>query len=206
MQKTSDLRISGRQEVISASSLLSEQPISDISSETVFSARREFSEILNKKDNRLAVVVGPCSIHDTEAAMEYANLLLEEKNNLKEELLIIMRVYFEKPRTTIGWKGLINDPDLDNSFDIDKGLSVSRQLLRNINDLGMPAGTEFLDVITPQYIADLISWGAIGARTTESQVHRELASGSSCPIGFKTATNGGIKVAADAIGSALHPH
>ena len=182
MQKTSDLRISGRQEVISASSLLSEQPISDISSETVFSARREFSEILNKKDNRLAVVVGPCSIHDTEAAMEYANLLLEEKNNLKEELLIIMRVYFEKPRTTIGWKGLINDPDLDNSFDIDKGLSVSRQLLRNINDLGMPAGTEFLDVITPQYIADLISWGAIGARTTESQVHRELASGSSCPI------------------------
>ena len=175
MQKTSDLRISGRQEVISASSLLSEQPISDISSETVFSARREFSEILNKKDNRLAVVVGPCSIHDTEAAMEYANLLLEEKNNLKEELLIIMRVYFEKPRTTIGWKGLINDPDLDNSFDIDKGLSVSRQLLRNINDLGMPAGTEFLDVITPQYIADLISWGAIGARTTESQVHRELA-------------------------------
>ena len=185
MQKTSDLRISGRQEVISASSLLSEQPISDISSETVFSARREFSEILNKKDNRLAVVVGPCSIHDTEAAMEYANLLLEEKNNLKEELLIIMRVYFEKPRTTIGWKGLINDPDLDNSFDIDKGLSVSRQLLRNINDLGMPAGTEFLDVITPQYIADLISWGAIGARTTESQVHRELASGSSCPIGFK---------------------
>ena len=182
MQKTSDLRISGRQEVISASSLLSEQPISDISSETVFSARREFSEILNKKDNRLAVVVGPCSIHDTEAAMEYANLLLKEKNNLKEELLIIMRVYFEKPRTTIGWKGLINDPDLDNSFDIDKGLSVSRQLLRNINDLGMPAGTEFLDVITPQYIADLISWGAIGARTTESQVHRELASGSSCPI------------------------
>ena len=147
MQKTSDLRISGRQEVISASSLLSEQPISDISSETVFSARREFSEILNKKDNRLAVVVGPCSIHDTEAAMEYANLLLEEKNNLKEELLIIMRVYFEKPRTTIGWKGLINDPDLDNSFDIDKGLSVSRQLLRNINDLGMPAGTEFLDCL-----------------------------------------------------------
>ena len=206
MQKTSDLRISGRQEVISASSLLAEQPISEVSSETVFNARKEFSEILYKKDNRLAVVVGPCSIHDTNAAMEYANLLLEEKNNLKNELLIIMRVYFEKPRTTVGWKGLINDPDLDNSFNIDKGLSVSRQLLRDINDLGMPAGTEFLDVITPQYIADLISWGAIGARTTESQVHRELASGSSCPIGFKNATNGGIQVAADAIGSALHPH
>ena len=139
MQKTSDLRIAGRQEVVSASSLLSEQPISVISSETVFSARKEFSEILNKKDNRLAVVVGPCSIHDTDAAMEYANLLLAEKNNLKEELLIIMRVYFEKPRTTVGWKGLINDPDLDNSFNIDKGLSVSRQLLRNINDLGTPA-------------------------------------------------------------------
>ena len=193
MQKTSDLRISGRQEVISASSLLAEQPISEVSSETVFNARKEFSEILYKKDNRLAVVVGPCSIHDTNAAMEYANLLLEEKNNLKDELLIIMRVYFEKPRTTVGWKGLINDPDLDNSFNIDKGLSVSRQLLRDINDLGMPAGTEFLDVITPQYIADLISWGAIGARTTESQVHRELASGSSCPIGFKNATNGGIQ-------------
>jgi 3-deoxy-7-phosphoheptulonate synthase len=138
--------------------------------------------------------------------MEYANLLLEEKNKLKKELLIIMRVYFEKPRTTVGWKGLINDPDLDNSFNIDKGLSISRQLLRDINDLGMPAGTEFLDVITPQYIADLVSWGAIGARTTESQVHRELASGSSCPIGFKNATNGSIQVAADAIGSAMNPH
>ena len=206
MHKTSDLRISGRQEVISASSLLDKQPISDISSQTVFNSRKEFSEILSKKDQRLAVVVGPCSIHDTESALEYANLLLEEKKALEKELLIVMRVYFEKPRTTVGWKGLINDPDLNNSFDIDKGLSVSRQLLRDINDLGMPAGTEFLDVITPQYIADLISWGAIGARTTESQIHRELASGSSCPIGFKNATNGGIQVAADAIGSALHPH
>ena len=206
MHKTSDLRISGRQEVISASSLLDKQPISDISSQTVFNSRKEFSEILSKKDQRLAVVVGPCSIHDTESALEYANLLLEQKKALEKELLIVMRVYFEKPRTTVGWKGLINDPDLNNSFDIDKGLSVSRQLLRDINDLGMPAGTEFLDVITPQYIADLISWGAIGARTTESQIHRELASGSSCPIGFKNATNGGIQVAADAIGSALHPH
>ena len=206
MHKTSDLRISGRQEVISASTLLDQQPISDTSSQTVFNSRKEFSEILSKKDKRLAVVVGPCSIHDTESAMDYANLLLKEKKALEKELLIIMRVYFEKPRTTVGWKGLINDPDLDNSFNIDKGLSVSRQLLRDINDLGMPAGTEFLDVITPQYIADLISWGAIGARTTESQIHRELASGSSCPIGFKNATNGGIQVAADAIGSALHPH
>ena len=206
MHKTSDLRISGRQEVISASALLDKQPISDISSQTVFNSRKEFSEILSKKDQRLAVVVGPCSIHDTESALEYANLLLEEKKALEKELLIVMRVYFEKPRTTVGWKGLINDPDLNNSFDIDKGLSVSRQLLRDINDLGMPAGTEFLDVITPQYIADLISWGAIGARTTESLIHRELASGSSCPIGFKNATNGGIQVAADAIGSALHPH
>ena len=206
MHKTSDLRISGRQEVISASTLLDQQPISNISSQTVFNSRKEFSEILSKKDKRLAVVVGPCSIHDTESALEYANLLLKEKKALEKELLIVMRVYFEKPRTTVGWKGLINDPDLDNSFNIDKGLSVSRQLLRDINDLGMPAGTEFLDVITPQYIADLISWGAIGARTTESQIHRELASGSSCPIGFKNATNGGIQVAADAIGSALHPH
>ena len=206
MQKTSDLRISGRQEVISANTLIAEQPISDISSEVVSNARQEFSDILYKKNNRLAVLVGPCSIHDTDAAMEYAQLLLNERNILKDELLIIMRVYFEKPRTTVGWKGLINDPDLDNSFNIDKGLSISRQLLRDINDLGMPAGTEFLDVITPQYIADLISWGAIGARTTESQVHRELASGSSCPIGFKNATNGGIQVAADAIGSAMHPH
>ena len=206
MQKTSDLRISGRQEVISANTLIAEQPISDISSEVVSNARQEFSDILYKKNNRLAVLVGPCSIHDTDAAMEYAHLLLNERNVLKDELLIIMRVYFEKPRTTVGWKGLINDPDLDNSFNIDKGLSISRQLLRDINDLGMPAGTEFLDVITPQYIADLISWGAIGARTTESQVHRELASGSSCPIGFKNATNGGIQVAADAIGSAMHPH
>ena len=206
IQKTSDLRIAGRQEVVSAKSLISEQPISEKSSETVFNARKEFSDVLYKKDERLAVVVGPCSIHDPSAAKEYAELLLNEKNKLKDNLLIIMRVYFEKPRTTVGWKGLINDPDLDNSFNIDKGLSIARQLLRDINDMGMPAGTEFLDVITPQYIADLISWGAIGARTTESQVHRELASGSSCPIGFKNATNGGIQVAADAIGSALHPH
>ena len=202
MQKTSDLRIADRQEVISASTLLSDQPISQESSETVFQARKSFSEILNKKDSRLAVVVCPCSIHDTSSAMDYAHRLKEESLQYKDQLHIIMRVYFEKPRTTVGWKGLINDPDLDDSFQIDKGLSIARQLLRDINDMGLPAGTEFLDVITPQYIADLISWGAIGARTTESQVHRELASGSSCPIGFKNSTYGGVQVAADAIGSA----
>ncbi len=206
MHKTSDLRIADRQEVISASTLLSDQPISKKSSETVYEARESFSKILNKKDHRLAVVVGPCSIHDTSAAMDYAQRLKEESLNYKDQLHIIMRVYFEKPRTTVGWKGLINDPDLNDSFKIDKGLSIARQLLRDINDLGLPAGTEFLDVITPQYIADLISWGAIGARTTESQVHRELASGSSCPIGFKNTTDGGIQVAADAIGSAQNPH
>lgn len=206
MHKTSDLRISNRQEVISASSLLSDQPISKESSETVYQARENFSKILNKEDRRLSVVVGPCSIHDTSAAMDYAERLKEESLNYEDQLQIIMRVYFEKPRTTVGWKGLINDPDLNNSFQIDKGLSIARQLLRNINDLGLPAGTEFLDVITPQYIADLISWGAIGARTTESQVHRELASGSSCPIGFKNSTYGGVQVAADAIGSAQNPH
>ena len=163
MHKTSDLRISDRQEVISASSLLSDQPISKESSETVYQARENFSKILNKEDHRLSVVVGPCSIHDTSAAMDYAERLKEESLNFEDQLQIIMRVYFEKPRTTVGWKGLINDPDLNNSFQIDKGLSIARQLLRDINDLGLPAGTEFLDVITPQYIADLISWGAIGA-------------------------------------------
>ena len=152
MQKTSDLRIADRQEVISASTLLSDQPISQESSETVFQARKSFSKILNKKDSRLAVVVGPCSIHDTSAAMDYAQRLKEESLKYKDQLHIIMRVYFEKPRTTVGWKGLINDPDLDDSFQIDKGLSIARQLLRDINDMGLPAGTEFLDVITPQYI------------------------------------------------------
>ena len=206
MHKTSDLRISDRQEVISASTLLSDQPISNLSSETVHQAREDFSKILNKKDKRLAVIVGPCSIHDPSAAVDYAQRLKEESLKYKDQLHIIMRVYFEKPRTTVGWKGLINDPDLNDSFQIDKGLAIARQLLRDINDLGLPAGTEFLDVITPQYIADLISWGAIGARTTESQVHRELASCSSCPIGFKNSTYGGVQVAADAIGSAQNPH
>ena len=204
--KTSDTRISDRMEVLTASKLIADQPISDSSAELVYKSRENISKILAKEDKRLIVIVGPCSIHDTEAAKDYANRLIEESKPLEDQLQIVMRVYFEKPRTTVGWKGLINDPDLDNSFKIDKGLAIARQLLRDINDIGMSAGTEFLDVITPQYVADLISWGAIGARTTESQVHRELASGSSCPIGFKNSTNGSVQVAADAIGSAQNPH
>ena len=204
--KTSDTRISDRMEVLTASKLIADQPISDSSAELVYKSRESISKILAKEDKRLIVIVGPCSIHDTEAAKDYANRLIEESKPLEDQLQIVMRVYFEKPRTTVGWKGLINDPDLDNSFKIDKGLAIARQLLRDINDTGMSAGTEFLDVITPQYVADLISWGAIGARTTESQVHRELASGSSCPIGFKNSTNGSVQVAADAIGSAQNPH
>ena len=154
----------------------------------------------------MMVVIGPCSIHDTKAAMEYASRLVKERARFKNELEIVMRVYFEKPRTTVGWKGLINDPYLDNSFRINDGLRIARELLMNINELGLPAGTEFLDVISPQYIADLISWGAIGARTTESQVHRELASGLSCPVGFKNGTDGNIKIAVDAIKAASQPH
>ena len=152
------------------------------------------------------VVIGPCSIHDTKAAMDYARLLMEQRDRLKDDLEIVMRVYFEKPRTTVGWKGLINDPHMDGSFRINDGLRIAREVLMNINELGLPAGSEFLDVISPQYIADLISWGAIGARTTESQVHRELASGLSCPVGFKNGTDGNVKIAVDAIKAASQPH
>ncbi|HTD02394.1 3-deoxy-7-phosphoheptulonate synthase, partial [Undibacterium sp.] len=162
--------------------------------------------ILHAQDDRLMVVIGPCSIHDTKAAMEYAQRLAQERERLSADLEIIMRVYFEKPRTTVGWKGLINDPYMDNSFRINDGLRIARELLLNINELGLPAGTEYLDVISPQYIADLISWGAIGARTTESQVHRELASGLSCPVGFKNGTDGNVKIAVDAIKAASQPH
>ena len=151
----------------------------------MFNSRNEISDILHGKQDRLVVVVGPCSIHDPKAAIEYAKKLKAIEKDLNDQLKIVMRVYFEKPRTTVGWKGLINDPDLDNSYDVNKGLKVARKLLLKINELGLPAGTEFLDMITPQYISDLISWGAIGARTTESQIHRELASGLSCPVGFK---------------------
>ena len=205
-RKTSDQRISDRQEVITASSLIEDQPISEEAAELVFNSRQNISKILSQENKRLIAVVGPCSIHDTSAAKDYAGRLLEQSELFKDQLQIVMRVYFEKPRTTVGWKGLINDPDLDGSFNIDKGLATARQLLRDLANMGMCAGTEFLDVITPQYTADLISWGAIGARTTESQVHRELASGLSCPVGFKNSTNGSVQVAADAIASALHPH
>ncbi|MEO7344390.1 MAG: 3-deoxy-7-phosphoheptulonate synthase, partial [Methylotenera sp.] len=162
--------------------------------------------ILHQADDRLLVIVGPCSIHDAEAGMEYARRLMDVRKNLNADLLIIMRVYFEKPRTTVGWKGLINDPHLDGSYRINEGLEIARKFLLDVNELGMPAGIEFLDTITPQYTADLVSWGAIGARTTESQIHRELASGLSCPIGFKNGTDGSVRVAIDAIKTAASPH
>ena len=174
--------------------------------DTVAHARAAVHDILAGQDDRLVVVIGPCSIHDTAAAMEYARRLLGQRRRFTDTLEIVMRVYFEKPRTTVGWKGLINDPDLDGSFRIDKGLRLARTLLRDINQLGVPAGCEFLDMITPQYIADLVAWGAIGARTTESQVHRELASGLSCPVGFKNGTDGNVKIAVDAVQAASQPH
>ena len=204
--QTDDIRISGMQELLPPESLMEDQPISESSSKLVFESRNKISQIINQNDDRLIVVVGPCSIHDPKAALDYAGNLIEASKKYEETLQIIMRVYFEKPRTTVGWKGLINDPDLDNSFNINKGIALARQLLRDLNDLGICAGTEFLDVITPQYLADLVSWGAIGARTTESQVHRELASGMSCPIGFKNTTEGDVKVAVDALKSAKMPH
>ena len=172
----------------------------------VYEARQALHRILHGMDDRLAVVIGPCSIHDTVAALDYARRLKAERDRFKGELEIVMRVYFEKPRTTVGWKGLINDPDLDGSFNINKGLRTARGLLLEINSLGVPAGCEFLDMITPQYIADLVSWGAIGARTTESQVHRELASGLSCPVGFKNGTDGNVRIAVDAMKAASQPH
>ena len=190
----------------SPNDVISEMPISPGASELVFKSRKEISDILHGNDDRLVVVVGPCSIHDPKSAIEYAERLKDLETKFSDQLKIVMRVYFEKPRTTVGWKGLINDPNLDNSFDVNLGLRKARKVLLDINNLGLPAGTEFLDMITPQYIADLISWGAIGARTTESQIHRELASGLSCPVGFKNSTNGSIQVAIDAIGSASNSH
>ncbi len=204
--KTDDLRITGLQEVLAPEKLLKEVRVSDIGRKTIFVARNAIHNILSGKDDRVLVIVGPCSVHDPEAALEYARQLKQQEELLNKDLLLVMRVYFEKPRTTVGWKGLINDPNLDNSYEINKGLHIARQLLANINDLGIPAGTEFLDLITPQYLADLISWGAIGARTTESQVHRELASGLSCPVGFKNGTDGTLKIAVDALTSASQPH
>ena len=203
---TDDLRIRKLEPLTSPAQLLALLPCDEEASQTVADARASLHRILHGQDDRLAVVVGPCSIHDPVAAIEYAQRLRPLRDALAGELEIVMRVYFEKPRTTVGWKGLINDPDLDGSFNINKGLRVARGLLRDINRLGLPAGVEFLDVISPQYIADLVAWGAIGARTTESQVHRELASGLSCPVGFKNGTTGDVKIAADAVGAASHPH
>jgi 3-deoxy-7-phosphoheptulonate synthase len=172
----------------------------------VFDARQDIHNILSKQDDRLLVVIGPCSIHDPKAALEYAQRLLQARQRLLGDLLIVMRVYYDKPRTTVGWKGLINDPNLDDSFEINKGLRLARKLLLDLSEMGLPAATEFLDLITPQYFSDLIAWGAIGARTTESQAHRELASGLSCPIGFKNGTDGTVQIAVDAIRAARHPH
>jgi 3-deoxy-7-phosphoheptulonate synthase len=204
--RTDDLRIRDIRELITPEDLMRELPCSDQISATVTGARQALHRILHGQDDRLAVVIGPCSIHDTRSAMEYAERLVEQRERLKDSLEIIMRVYFEKPRTTVGWKGLINDPDLDGSFHINQGLRLARGLLLNINQLGLPAGCEFLDMITPQYIADCVAWGAIGARTTESQVHRELASGLSCPVGFKNGTDGNVKIAVDAVQAAAQPH
>ncbi len=204
--KTDDVRITGIHEVSPPAALHAEFPIDDTASETVFHHRAAIHDILHGKDDRLVVIVGPCSIHDPSAARDYARRLKPLLDTLAEELCIIMRVYFEKPRTTVGWKGLINDPDMDESFHINKGLRIARSLLLDLNKEGVPAATEFLDLISPQYIADLISWGAIGARTTESQGHRELASGLSCPIGFKNSTDGGFKIAIDAVHAASRPH
>ena len=204
--KTEDLRIQSISDVIPPAQVHDELPITESVAELVYKTRQGIHRILYGEDDRLLVVMGPCSIHDPKAAREYASRLKEIRDELNDRLLVVMRVYFEKPRTTVGWKGLINDPDLDGSFNINKGLRVARELLLDLNDMGVPAGTEFLDLVTPQYVTDLISWGAIGARTTESQVHRELASGLSCPVGFKNGTDGNIKVAIDAIGAAKHPH
>jgi 3-deoxy-7-phosphoheptulonate synthase len=204
--KTDDVRIRAMKELSPPSHLLREFPLGDAATDRVYGTRQAIHRILHGMDDRMLVIVGPCSIHDPKAALEYAHRLVVERDRLKDRLEIVMRVYFEKPRTTVGWKGLINDPDLDGSFDINKGLRIARQMLVEINEMGMPAGTEFLDMITPQYIADLIAWGAIGARTTESQVHRELASGMSCPIGFKNGTDGNVRIALDAIKAASQPH
>ena len=201
-----DVRVREIAELISPDKLLAELPASAAVSATARAARQAIHRIMTGSDDRLLLVIGPCSIHDPEAALDYAQRLFAQAKRLTSELLLVMRVYFEKPRTTVGWKGLINDPGLDGTFRINDGLRLARKLLIDINSLGLPTGNEFLDPITPQYVADLASWGAIGARTTESQVHRELASGLSCPIGFKNGTDGNVRIAVDAIRAAHHPH
>ena len=205
-QNTDDIRIEEIRQLLPPSLLLSELPILEPSAQLINSTRSDIDSVLNGLSDKLLVVVGPCSIHDRKAAIEYAEHVKKWISTYSNDLLIVMRVYFEKPRTTVGWKGLINDPSLDNSFDINNGLKIARSLLSEINEMGVPAGTEFLDAISPQYYADLISWGAIGARTTESQIHRELASGLSMPIGFKNGTGGSIKIAVDGIKAASQPH
>ncbi|MEJ8674394.1 3-deoxy-7-phosphoheptulonate synthase AroG [Chromobacterium amazonense] len=205
-RQTDDVRIREIKELLPPIAHLYELPISESASELIYNTRRDIAALLRGEDDRLLVVIGPCSIHDTDAAIEYAQKLAPLRQALAGELVVVMRVYFEKPRTTVGWKGLINDPHLNESYDINAGLRIARRLLLTLNNLGMPAATEFLDMITPQYFADLISWGAIGARTTESQVHRELASGLSCPVGFKNGTDGNLKIAVDAIRAASVPH
>ena len=201
-----DVRIKEIKELVPPAHVLREFPATPASAETTFLARQAIHRILYGADDRLLAIVGPCSIHDPEAALEYAGRLKEQADRLRGELLVVMRVYFEKPRTTVGWKGLINDPYLDDSYRINDGIRLARRLLWEITEMGLPAATEFLDMITPQYIADLIAWGAIGARTTESQVHRELASGLSCPVGFKNGTDGNVRIAIDAIKAAQAPH
>ncbi|WP_434928375.1 3-deoxy-7-phosphoheptulonate synthase AroG [Shewanella sp. HL-SH2] len=201
-----DVRINEVKELLPPIAILERFPASENASETVFIARNSIHNILARKDDRLLVVIGPCSIHDTKAALEYGQRLAIMREKYADELEVVMRVYFEKPRTTVGWKGLINDPFMDNSFKLNDGLRTARKLLVDLNDLGIPTAGEYLDMITPQYVADMMCWGAIGARTTESQVHRELASGLSCPVGFKNGTDGTIKVAIDAIGAANAPH
>jgi 3-deoxy-7-phosphoheptulonate synthase len=203
---TDDLRIAQLRPLIPPAILMEELPLSEAASTTVAEGRDDATRIVGGEDDRLLVVTGPCSIHDPAAALEYASRLDEVRCRLRADLVVVMRVYFEKPRTTVGWKGLINDPKLDGSFDINTGLRVARRLLLELADRGMPVGSEFLDTISPQFIADLISWGAIGARTTESQVHRELASGLSVPVGFKNGTDGNIQIAIDAIRAARNPH
>ena len=203
---TDNTRIIDRRKVPAPYELVNKYPINDEISKLVYGTRNEVSQILHNKDDRLFVVVGPCSIHDPESALEYAEKLAIENNRLSKNILVIMRVYFEKPRTTVGWKGLINDPDINETFNIAKGIEMARRLLINIAELGLPAGTEFLDPISPQYVTDIISWGAIGARTAESQIHRELASGLSCPIGIKNGTDGSLKAAIDGIQAANHSH
>ncbi|TNJ40737.1 3-deoxy-7-phosphoheptulonate synthase [Phaeobacter sp. B1627] len=203
---TTDLRITDMQELICPDALAVKHPLTDGARGTVLAARANLQRILQGSDDRLAVVVGPCSIHDVEAAIEYARRLAPLREELGQQLEIVMRVYFEKPRTIAGWKGLINDPDLDGSFRINKGLSLARRLCLELNETGVPVGTEFLDASVPQYLSDLVSWAAIGARTTESQIHREMASGLSCPVGFKNGTRGNVQIAIDAVRSAATPH